>query len=327
MFCYLPEYCYADNMNYIRLSTNFPFYHRNIFGLYKNYRIDYIDSDGIARRALIPFYNPANDTLQKPKKGERIPKPKKETKRMRKENLRSFKIDSAQGFGLLTLNSFSKGHFRKFFRTTFGTLKGSAVKDLVIDLRADGGGDMSTCVLLTKYIRSSAFKVSDSSSAISKTLFPYMRHIKENFFNSLGLFFLTHKKADGRYHFGYWERHFFKPKQDHFTGNVYVLINGFTFSASTLFCNLVKGQQNVKLVGEQAGGGWYGNSGIFIPDIILPNTRLHVRLPLFRIVQYNHITEKGSGVMPDIYIGPESQATRQEWDLKMEQVRKMISKK
>jgi hypothetical protein len=189
MFSYLPEDGYADNMNYIRLSTNFPFHHRNIFGLYKNYRIDYIDSNGVSRRALIPFYNPASDSLPKPKKGVKVPKAPKVTKRRMRENLRSFKIDSAQGFGLMTLNSFSKGHLRKFFHRTFRKLKDSTVKDLVIDLRANGGGDMGNTVLLTKYIRNTSFKVSDTSSARTKALSPYRRHIRGNFFNGLVLFF------------------------------------------------------------------------------------------------------------------------------------------
>ena len=110
------------------------------------------------------------------------------------------------------------------------------------------------------------------------------------------MLFLTKKQNDGHYHFGYWERHPMSPKnKNHFAGNVYVLTNGLTFSASSLFCNAVKGQSNVTLVGEETGGGWYGNSGIMIPDITLPNTKLRVRLPMFKLVQYQHIAQKGTG--------------------------------
>ena len=112
---------------------------------------------------------------------------------------------------------------------------------------------------------------------------------------------------------------------NHFNGQVYVLTNGLTFSASSLFCNAVKGQQNITLVGEETGGGWYGNSGIIIPDIILPNTKLRVRLPFFRIVQYNHIAQKGTGVMPDIFIGPVLKDVVNGIDTKMERVKKMIN--
>jgi C-terminal processing protease CtpA/Prc len=105
---------------------------------------------------------------------------------------------------------------------------------------------------------------------------------------------------------------------------VYVLTSGPTFSASTLFCNAVKGQQNVKLIGEETGGGWHGNSGILIPDITLPITKLRVRLPLFKIVQFNHVPKNGRGVMPDIYIPPTLEGVRKNEDRKMQTVKEMI---
>jgi C-terminal processing protease CtpA/Prc len=106
-----------------------------------------------------------------------------------------------------------------------------------------------------------------------------------------------------------------------------VLINGLTFSASSLFCNAVKGQKNITLVGEETGGGWYGNSGIMIPSITLPITRLRVRLPFFRIVQYQHIAEKGTGVMPDIYIKPVYKDVVDGVDTKLEWVKEIINQK
>jgi C-terminal processing protease CtpA/Prc len=136
--------------------------------------------------------------------------------------------------------------------------------------------------------------------------------------------FVTHKKGDGKYHFGYWERHTFRPKRkNHFDGNVYILTNGLTFSASSLFCSDLKGQKNIKLVGEETGGGWYGNSGIMIPNITLPHTKLKVRLPVFRLVQYQHIPFKGTGVIPDIYVGPNWRDILNGVDTKMEVVKEL----
>jgi len=80
----------------------------------------------------------------------------------------------------------------------------------------------------------------------------------------------------------------------------------------------------VVLAGEEAGGGWYGNNGILIPDIILPNTNLRVRLPLFRLVQYNHVAKDGRGVMPDIYIGTDYNALMKGVDKKMMVVMQLI---
>ena len=90
---------------------------------------------------------------------------------------------------------------------------------------------------------------------------------------------------------------------------------------------LLKGQSNVTLVGEDTGGGWYGNSGIMIPDITLPNTRLRVRLPTFRLVQYHHISQKGTGVIPDVYSAPTVESTKKDIDRKMETVKRLIDGK
>ncbi len=108
---------------------------------------------------------------------------------------------------------------------------------------------------------------------------------------------------------------------------MYVLINGLTFSASALFCNSVKGQSNVTLVGEETGGGWHGNSGIMIPDIILPNTKLRVRLPFFRLVQFNHVPKNGTGILPDVLVKPTVSDVRNNIDRKMEIVKDIIRSK
>jgi C-terminal processing protease CtpA/Prc len=225
----------------------------------------------------------------------------------------------------MTINRFANGNLAGFVRRSFREIKKNKTENLVIDLRANGGGNIDKSVLLARYLSKTPFKVADSAYSISKNFKPFNRNISNTFENNLGLTVLTKKKPDGNFHFGFWERRTFKPKKkNHYNGNVYVLINGLTFSASTLFCNIVAGQDNVILVGEETGGGWYGNSGILIPSITLPNTKLRVRLPFFRLVQYRHIDQKGIGVMPDEYIGTNWRDVLQGRDTKLEFVKKMI---
>lgn len=321
MFHFMVKDGYAENVNYIRLSSDFPYFHRNIFGLYKSYDVDFTDSNGVAKNVKIPYFIPPSDTSKEEKEAVKR-KIIKITHREKMEGIRSLTYDST--FGLMTVNGFSKGHLKNFFRRSFRQMRKNKTKNLVIDIRANGGGDIIKSVSLTKFLRDTPFKIADTAYAKSNTLNPYTKYISSGFFNNIGLYFVTRKRKDGNYHFGYWERHTFKPKRkNHFNGNVYVLINGLTFSASSLFCSDLKGQKNIKLVGEETGGGWYGNSGIMIPNITLPNTKLRVRLPIFKLVQYQHIAFKGTGVMPDIYVGPDWRDILHGIDTKMEVVKEL----
>jgi hypothetical protein len=324
MFSYLAQDGYAENVNYIRLSMNFPYFHRNIFGLYKNYLIQYIDSTGNEKKAFIPYYDPSADTLEKDKKFS-FNAERKLSRQQKLQWIRSLKTDTVQSIATLKINSFTKGHLQSFFRRSFKKINNKNIQHLIIDVRNNGGGNINNFVYLARFIRNSSFKVADTAASIAKNFRPFSKYIKADFFDKPALFFLTRKGNDNKYHFGFWEKRSIKPRQrNHFNGDVYVLTNGLTFSASALFCNAVKGQSNVQLVGEETGGGWYGNSGIVIPDIVLPNTRLKVRLPFFRLVQYNHVAQKGTGVLPDVFISPTLNDVRNNVDRKMEVVKEII---
>ncbi|MGB4845565.1 MAG: S41 family peptidase [Ferruginibacter sp.] len=331
MFNYMVEDGYADNVNYIRLSSNFPYYHRNILGISKNYKLTYLDSLGLEKTISVPVFDISKDSTRKRKKDDTVKREKRSKKEIRQRKLldiRSLAVDTANNTAIVTINTFSSSTLRKFYRQTFRYIKKTGIDNVVLDIRSNGGGRIRLSTLLTKYVTRTSFKVADTSFAVTKSLRPYSKYIKASFINNLGLFFLTKKNKDGLYHFGHWERKAYKPKvANHYSGNLYVLINGSTFSASSLFSNAVKGQPGILLVGEETGGGWHGNNGILIPDITLPNTHLRVRLPLFRLVQYNHVPKDGRGVQPDIYIGTNYDAFLKGVDYKMKLVMEMIKAK
>jgi C-terminal processing protease CtpA/Prc len=328
MFGYMTEDGISNNINYIRLSTNFPYYHRVIYGLRRQYDVTYKDSTGIENSIRLPLYEPSIDTSKKNKITAYQKPTKAERKKRRAENDHSLAIDTVNNTALITLNSFSSGKLRGFFRKSFSRIKKDGIHNVVLDIRGNGGGKINFSTLLTKYVTRKPFHIADSAIVAAGSLKPYTKYVKGKFINNLGLLFLTKKRLDGRRHFGYWERKTFYPKKkNHFDGDLYVLTNGPTFSASTLLCNDLKGQPGITLVGEEAGGGWHGNNGVMIPDITLPNTHLRVRLPLVRLVQFNHVPKDGHGVMPDVYVGPDYDALMKGVDKKMEVVMEMVKRK
>ncbi|MGZ3956887.1 MAG: S41 family peptidase, partial [Flavisolibacter sp.] len=143
----------------------------------------------------------------------------------------------------------------------------------------------------------------------------------------LFLFFLARREKDGHYHFRYYENKYFQPKtRNHFNGEVYLLTGGNTFSAATLFAKTLQGEKHVTIVGEETGGGAYGNTAWLIPEVTLPHTKVRFRLPLFRLV-IDRNAEKGRGVMPGVPSLPTVRDVRSNTDFKMEKVRELIREK
>jgi hypothetical protein len=193
-------------------------------------------------------------------------------------------------------------------------------------VRSNGGGSVTNSTLLTRYLSDHQFKVCDSLYAVRKKS-PYEDYIKDHFWNKLFMTFFTRRRSDGNYHFGYFERRYFKPKKNnHYNGKVYILTGGNSFSATTLFITSIIKQENVTVVGEETGGGAYGNSAWLIPDVKLPETGVRFRLPLFRLVIDKNYPKTGMGVQPDVEAKPSVDAILRSADYKLDKAMELIKK-
>jgi Peptidase family S41 len=299
-----------------------------LFGLSRFYDIEYIDSAGILKNIRVPVYNPTRDTFNRRliRPATNIPQPsRKERKEIQLSNARLLQIDSVNHSAMMNLSSFGRGYgLKKFFRQSFRALKKNGITHLIIDVRSNGGGSVTNSTFISRYLSDHRFKVGDSLYAIRKNGH-YGRYIENNFFNGLFITFFTSRKKDGFYHFGYFERHYFKPKKkNHFEGKTYILTGGNSFSATTLFASTVIKQDNVTVVGEETGGGAYGNSAWLIPDVTLPETGVRFRLPLFRLVIDKNYPKTGKGVQPEVPSFPTTEAIRRNADYKLEKAMEMI---
>ncbi|MBC7948122.1 MAG: peptidase S41 [Chitinophagaceae bacterium] len=301
----------------------------SLYGFSPRYNIEYIDSTGRTRAASIPLYYPALDTATRASVTPvtRVPQPSRRERKQRQMNsVRLLRIDTANHTAFMDLASFSRGYGLKgFFRRSFRVLKEHKIGHLIIDVRSNGGGSVTNSTLLTRFIADHPFKIGDSLYAVTKRK-KYSRYIQNDFFNRLFMTFFTKRKRDGFYHFGYFEKHFVKPKKkNHFEGKSYILTGGNSFSATTLFITSVIDQQNVTVVGEETGGGAYGNNAWLIPDVTLPETGVRFRLPLFRLVVNKDKPKNGRGVQPEIPSLPSVEAIRRGADFKVEKAMEMIN--
>jgi hypothetical protein len=332
LFRYLSSDGYNITHKYQSLSNRgfFGSLYSSIFGFSQQYAIEYRDSTGTLRNTVITPYYPGADSPNRAitRPVTRTPKPsRRERKEMRRNAVRLLKIDSASHVAMMDLNSFGRGYGLKgFFRRSFKTLRKNRIGHLIIDVRGNGGGSVTNSTLLTRFITDHPFKVGDSLYAITRRK-QYGRYIDNDFFTRVFMTFFTRRRKDGYYHFRYFEKHYFKPKgKNHFGEKVYILTGGNSFSATTLFTSALLKQDNVTVVGEETGGGAYGNTAWLIPDVTLPETKVRFRLPLFRLVIDKNIPKNGRGVQPEIESGPTVEAIKRGADYKLDKVMELIKK-
>lgn len=331
MFQFISTDGNAINFKNQLVSFNFGYAYKNAFGLDSMHLITFLDSNKNVRKVYIRNYDPKEDTLSRRGKrnAEQVIVPtKRQIREAEKQNRRSIIIDTPLNTAYIRVATFSSCKLKKFFRQSFKTIHKLGIQNVVFDLRENGGGNIMNSTRLSQYLVQKPFKLADTVAAISRK-FRYGQYIRPSLAYKISMFFTSNKKrADGRYHFAYFENHTFKPKSKfHFNGDVYLIQGGYSFSATTLFINSLKGQHNVTVVGEETGGGSYGNSAVHLPQIFLPNTKIRIVLPVYRLVMDASKPKNGRGITPDVEIKPSSAAIREGIDLKIAAVKEMITKK
>jgi len=214
-----------------------------------------------------------------------------------------------------------------FYKEAFKQVNNRGIKNLILDMRHNTGGDIRVATQLLSYMADGSFSiVRDVKSRLPN---PAMNHFVKYFDTSRTTGFnLGYQPANKE---GLWYHIDVKPvwgklygstavaKQNHFNGNLYVLIDGATFSSGALFTAALKAQRkNVKFIGRETAGAEEGCNGMTLQELTLPNTKIKVDFPWMRVVSVAKNPAPGCGIMPDYIVNytPEDVVNKNDPDLK-----------
>ncbi|MBN2431263.1 MAG: nuclear transport factor 2 family protein [Acidobacteria bacterium] len=189
--------------------------------------------------------------------------------------------------------------FDDFLASSFTELRKRNVRNLILDLRGNDGGESRYCTHLLACLLDKPFRF------LERVDTPNIRYSFLEYTDK-GLFFnylhprLWTRNADGRYRLrGNWGRTY-DPKPYNFQGHVYVLMNGISISASADVAALLHAHGRAVFIGEETGGGYFGNNSGDYLNLTLPHTGIRFRIPIrssvLAVADYPH-TDRG--VLPD----------------------------
>ena len=183
-----------------------------------------------------------------------------------------------------------------YIDTAFEQIRSHKSKVLILDVRNNGGGSDALGERLFSYFADTPFQYYDDLVANALT-FSFLSHTRQDPPLPAHEFALG---ADGKYH---WVKHLLgrmQPRQPHFAGKVYLLINGGCFSACAEFVSTMHFHKKATFIGEEVGGGYSGNTSGFPYNVYLPHTKIVLVLPVVAyylgVRGYAHADQ---GVMPD----------------------------
>jgi Peptidase family S41 len=315
------------------INNNFGSYYRYIRLNPDTFKITVKDSVGNITTHALTYLKPIKPT-KKPDSTATKPKPTVPTPttppapKLSKAELRhTFKVsDKDSTVGILDLNTFSDQTYRRFYRQSFRTIKQKGIKNLVIDLRNNGGGRSDASVRLMSYLLDSAFVVYDSVVAPIKVP-SFNKHLDTKLFRFLSRNLWCKKLPNGSLLNKETARVHKPTKKYHFGGTTYILTNGGSFSASAIFASITQlNSKKVLVVGRETGGGRYGCNAFISPYLTLPNTQARVRIPMFKILLHRPGSDIGRGVMPNYSVDYTFKDTQKGVDLDMAKVLELVKK-
>ncbi|AZA84235.1 peptidase S41 [Chryseobacterium lactis] len=250
---------------------------------------------------------------------------------------RSFKfLDKDSTIAYIKVKSFSREYSDEFYKKTFLKIKNAKSPYLIIDVRNNYGGSLYEINNLYSYLASEPFTLIKPSQVTSRDIPLRTNYFRkstplEYAFKSIAYpsyffaqAFSTYKK-DGKVFYKMKADKPTKPNKEAFRGKVFVLINGGSFSASSIITAKLKNDKRAILVGEETGGANDGTVAGFYSYQKLPNSEIKFPIGLLLVQPNINFSDSKKGVVPDVIINESMQDIIDKKDPQLEWIKSEIA--
>ncbi|WP_026703578.1 S41 family peptidase [Flavobacterium soli] len=224
----------------------------------------------------------------------------------------------------LTIYSFnigdekSKEHaeYVKFLDSVFIQIKKDNIKNLIVDVRQNGGGTDPNDLVTYSYLTQRNFQ-ENKKAWISFRKIPLLKYYNSKAPKFIRPFFVGKFNKEFQEIFPVEDNNRFyqnessndhriwTPNPNAFKGKIYLLVSPAVASAGSLFASMVAGNESTITVGEETMGGYYGHNGHTPLEYKLPKSKIVTQFSVVNLEQDVPKKEnqmKNRGIIPDYYV-------------------------
>lgn len=291
---------YNESLPLLTASSLFSYYYARIKGCPEQYELDLLSPNGEERKVIvIGLALPALSAKLLKRYG---PSPKSF---WADQSQPAISLSIEEQIATLTIKTFDKKTakkrgqpFKRFLNECFAKINAAGAQHLILDLRNNGGGDPMPTVELFSHLHDQPFTFYKEVSATTKKFKNEHYDYPMWTLNLVAKILL--KKQGNRYVVkrmdGTKEA---KPAKEIFRGQLYVLTDPNSFSATGEMSAIIKEHTDALFIGEELGGNPIQNtSGVMLP-LLLPHSKVIAVIPTILWEMNVTFENTGHGVMPD----------------------------